>query len=384
MKIMVLGIRGIPSVQGGVETHAEQLYERLARMGCEVEVLVRTPFVPAGKTSFGSIRLRRIWSPRRTGYEALVHSLLGVLYAAVTRPDVLHIHAIGPAIVAPLARLLGLRVVVTNHGPDYDRDKWGPFARTVLRTGERAGMRWANARIAISRVIQDLIQHKYGRAAQLIPNGSVPVNPQRETDEIEKFGLQRGRYFLQVSRIVPEKRQLDLIRAFKLAQPPGWKLVLVGGIGTDRYAQEVVAAAAEAGVVLTGFQRGRTLAQIYSHAGAFVLPSSHEGLPIAILEALSYGLPVIASEIPANREINLDPACYVPLGDIQALGSKLTEVSRTPGSEAVRERRRKWVADMYDWERIARQTYVVYQQVLGLTGQAATLREGHKGFSRLL
>src|ERR1700761_2105786 len=141
---MVLGIRGIPSIQGGVETHAEQLYERLSHMDCDVEVLVRTPFVPATRTSFGSIRLRRIWSPKSTGFEALVHSFLGVMYAAVVRPDVLHIHAIGPAIVTPIARLLGLRVVVTNHGPDYDRDKWGSFARLVLRTGERAGMRYAN------------------------------------------------------------------------------------------------------------------------------------------------------------------------------------------------------------------------------------------------
>src|ERR1700704_111167 len=172
---MFLGIRGIPSVQGGVETHAEQLYRRLAELGCDVEVLVRTPFVPAGHRSFGTIRLRRIWSPRTSGYEALVHSLLGVLYAGITRPDVLHIHAVGPAIVTPIARLLGLRVVVTNHGPDYDRDKWGPFPRWVLRTGESLGMRWSHARIAISRVIEQLIQAKYGQESDLIPNGAVPA-----------------------------------------------------------------------------------------------------------------------------------------------------------------------------------------------------------------
>src|ERR1700730_15744852 len=158
---MVLGIRGIPSIQGGVETHAEQLYERLAQLGCDVEVLVRTPFVPPRHRSFGTIRLRRIWSPRTSGYEALVHSLLGVLYAGVTRPDILHIHAIGPAAVTPIARLLGLRVVVTNHGPDYERDKWGEFARWVLRTGESFGMRYSHARIAISRGIQTLIQSRY-------------------------------------------------------------------------------------------------------------------------------------------------------------------------------------------------------------------------------
>jgi glycosyltransferase involved in cell wall biosynthesis len=375
---MVLGIRGIPAVQGGIETHAEQLYQRLASLGCNIEVVVRTPFAPAKVSAVGPIRLRRIWAPRAPGYEAFVHSLLGVLYAGFTRPDVLHIHAIGPAICTPLARLFGLRVVVTNHGPDYDRDKWGPFPRWVLRIGESLGMRYAHARIAISRVIQELILSKYGRSSDLIPNGSVPVSLQADTHEIERFGLQRGRYFLQVSRIVPEKRQLDLIRAYSLAQPSGWRLVLVGGAGSDRYSQEVISAARAAGVVLAGFQRGLTLAQLYSHAGAFVLPSSHEGLPIALLEALSYGLPVIASEIPANREINLDAASYFPVGDVAALATRLSEVAQVPQNDAARETRRRWVADTYDWERIARQTHAVYQRVLGLQSQAPLEREGHK------
>ena len=194
VRIMVLGVRGIPAVQGGIETHAEQLYQRLANLGCNIEVVVRTPFVPADVSALGPIRLRRIWSPRARGYEAFVHSLLGVLYAGLTRPDVLHIHAIGPAIFAPLARLFGLRVIVTNHGPDYDRDKWGPFPKWVLRTGERLGMRHAHARTAISRVIQELIRCKYGRSSDLIPNGSVPVSLQADTGEIERFGLKRGRY----------------------------------------------------------------------------------------------------------------------------------------------------------------------------------------------
>jgi glycosyltransferase involved in cell wall biosynthesis len=378
MRVMVLGVRGIPAVQGGIETHAEQLYARLANLGCNVEVLVRTPFVPSGRVSFGSVRLRRIWAPRTPGYEALVHSVLGVLYAGLTRPDVLHIHAIGPAIVTPLARLLGLRVVVTNHGPDYERDKWGRFPKWVLRTGESAGMRFAQARIAISRGIQELIRSRYRRSSDLIPNGSVPVSTQLDTREIAQFGLRHGRYFLQVSRIVPEKRQLDLIKAFSLAHPPGWKLVLVGGAGPDPYSRQVIAAANAPGVVLAGFQKGTPLAQLYSHAGAFVLPSSHEGLPIAILEALSYGLPVIASEIPANREINLDADSYFPVGDVQALAQRLTEFAQAPQNEAACEARRRWVADTYDWDRIARQTYAVYHRVLGLESPAALKQEGHK------
>lgn len=364
VRILVLGVRGIPSVQGGVETHAEHLYERLANLGCDVEVLVRSPFVPPSRRSFGSIRLRRIWAPRTPGLEAVIHSLLGVLYAAIVRPDVLHIHAIGPAIVTPLARLLGLRVVVTNHGPDYDRAKWGPFAKWVLRVGESFGMRCANARIVISKVIEQLIYTKYGRESFLIPNGAAPVSLQSESGELERFGLQRGRYFLHVGRIVPEKRQLDLIRAFALARPHGWKLVLVGS-GTGEYASAVKAAASqEAGVVLAGFKSGTPLAQLYTHAGAFVLPSSHEGLPIALLEALTFGLPALVSDIPANLEVALPASSYFPTADVKALAAKLEALAQTPLDEAARESRRRWVTEQYDWGRIARQTYAVYDRVV--------------------
>src|SRR5262249_52916705 len=158
-----------------------------------------------------------------------------------------------------------------------------------------------------------------------IPNGAVPVQLQAQSAEIERFGLQRGRYFLQVSRIVPEKRQLDLIHAYNQARPPGWKLVLVGGAGKDEYSLKVHEAAQAAGVIMAGFQRGVALAQLYTHAGAFILPSSHEGLPIALLEALSYGLPVLASDIPANLEVALPPASYFPLGDVTALAQRLTD-----------------------------------------------------------
>jgi glycosyltransferase involved in cell wall biosynthesis len=358
-----MGIRGMPNVQGGVETHAEHLYAQLAALGCDVEVLVRSPFVPRGQRYVGRIRLRRIWSPKRPGLEAFVHSILCVLYAGFSRPDILHIHAVGPAIVTPLARLMGLRVVVTHHGPDYVRDKWGRFARWVLRTGERVGMRYSHARIAVSRVIANLIQAKYGRTADVIPNGVAPALPQAGTAHVQRFGLTPGRYFLQISRMVPEKRQLDLIRAFTLARPSGWKLALVGGLDGDAYSRAVEAAAREAGVVVTGFQGGAALQQIYSHAGAFVLPSSHEGLPIVLLEAMSYGLPVLASSIPAHLEIGLGPANYFAVGDVTALAEKLTHVAHAPPDADARAALARQIVTSYDWQEIAARTLEVYRRV---------------------
>lgn len=364
MHIMVLGIRGIPNVQGGVETHAEQLYERLSHLGCDVEAIVRTPFVPAGQTKVGKIRLRRVWSPSSSGYEALVHSFLGVFLAAFVRPDILHIHAVGPAVVTPLARFLGLRVVVTHHGPDYDRDKWGRFARWVLRTGEKYGVCCSHARIAISRVIVDLIRTRYGREADLIPNGVVPARIRIESDRLLPFNLQSQKYILQVSRLVPEKRQLDLMEAFASLQSRDWKLVLVGGTDESAYCRELQVKAQRCGVVLTGFQTGEVLAQLYSHAGVFVLPSSHEGLPIAMLEALSYGLYVIASDIPANLEVGLDSQNYFPLGDTVALTQRLKSAIDASPTTQVREARQRQVEERYDWRRIAEQTREVYRRVL--------------------
>jgi glycosyltransferase involved in cell wall biosynthesis len=358
---MVLGVRGIPGVQGGVETHAEQLYTRLAELGCDVEVIVRSPYVSAEQRNVGPIRLRRLWSPTRPGFEALVHSLLGVVYAGFARPDILHIHAVGPAAVTPLARLFGLKVVVTHHGPDYDRDRWGRFARALLRFGEWAGMRFSNARIVISRVIADLVKKKHGRDSVLIPNGVVPVEPPREDDQVRRFGLEPGKYFLMVSRVVPEKRQLDLIAAYAQAEPGGWKLAIVGGLGEDAYSRRVEEAAKRSGVVLTGFLSGTPLQQVYAHAGAFVLPSTHEGLPIAMLEALSYGLPVIASDIPANLEVGLPPESYFRVGDVESLAGVMSSTVRGGDSPTARAGRRQWVAGKYNWDEIARQTLAVYK-----------------------
>jgi glycosyltransferase involved in cell wall biosynthesis len=361
---MVLGIRGMPNVQGGVETHAEQLCTRLAGAGCDVEVIVRTPFVPIDQITVGPIKLRHIWSPRRSGLEALIHSFLGVLYAGVTRPDILHIHAIGPSLVTPLARLMRLKVVVTHHGPDYDRDKWGPLGRLVLRLGERFGMTFANECIAISAVIQGMIRKKYRRESRLIPNGVVAVPTSAGTEYIRQFGLERGRYFLEVARIVAEKRQDDLIEAFGQAAVPGWRLVIVGAGDQGDYGRAVRQAAARNGVVMTGYQTGEALRQLYSHAGAFVLPSSHEGLPIALLEALNFGLPVIASSIPANLEVELPASSYFPVGDVSALARRMAQIASAHDDESAREKRRVWVRETYDWDLIAQQTVAVYRDVL--------------------
>ena len=366
LKIMMLGLRGFPGVQGGVETHAENLCPLLVKLGCDVTVLVRAPYQPAeiGPVWKG-VKFVPLWAPKSKGLEAILHSLIGVLYAAVKRPDILHIQAIGPAIMTLPARLLGLNVVVTHHGPDYDRQKWGGFARFVLQLGERWGMRWSNGRIVISKVIADLVRVKHGVESALIPNGVVLPQLPDSTGALDQFGLKRGRYVLLVSRLVPEKRHLDLIAAFKQASLPDWKLVIVGGADhPDAYQSEVVEKATKAGAVVTGFQRGLALQELYAHAGLFVLPSSHEGLPIAMLEALSYGLPVLASDIPANLEVGLSAEHYFPLGDIQSLANRIILLTHESLTMVERESIRVWVTQRYDWQNIAEKTLKTYVDCL--------------------
>ncbi|HEY8096857.1 MAG TPA: glycosyltransferase family 4 protein [Methylobacter sp.] len=367
IRVMMLGLRSFPGVQGGVETHAEHLCPLLVEMGCDVTVLARSPYHPAenGK-EWKNVKFVKLWAPKFKGLEAIVHSFVGVLYAGIKRPDILHIQAIGPAIMTLPARLMGLRVVVTHHGPDYDRQKWGRFARFVLQLGERMGMRWSNGRIVISKVIADLVRDKHGVESAQIPNGVVLPPLPNSMVTLDAFGLTRGRYVLLVSRLVPEKRHLDLIAAFNQANLADWKLALVGGADhPDAYQREVMEKAAEAGVVMTGFQHGLALQELYANAGLFVLPSSHEGLPIALLEALSYGLPVLASDIPANLEVGLSPEHYFPLGGIDALADRIRLQSTKDLTAVARESTRVWVTQRYDWHDIAEKTVRLYDSCLG-------------------
>jgi glycosyltransferase involved in cell wall biosynthesis len=365
LRVMMLGLRGFPQVQGGIETHAEHLAPLLVQQGCDLEVIVRAPYQPVdiGNTWQG-VKFTRLWAPQSKALEAIVHTCLGVLYAAVKRPDILHIHAIGPALMTPLARLLGLKVVVTHHGPDYDRQKWGGFAKFVLKTGEWAGMRFSHGRIVISNVIRELVANKHQVHSEIIRNG---VNmPDLDTCEshLTQFGLIKQRYILLVSRLVPEKRHLDLIEAFNRAGLQDYKLVFVGTSDhPDAYVKALQQAASQnKNIVLTGFQKGDVLRSLYTHAALFVLPSSHEGLSISLLEALSYGLPVLASDIPANTELSLNPMTYFELGNIAMLTEKMRSKILNPQSNEAKMDKRAWIDSQYNWRKVAEKTYSEYRK----------------------
>lgn len=363
MKIVVLGTRGIPAIPGGIETHCEELYPRLvARYACEVTVITRTPYVKEKKSFFKGVKLFNLWSPRYKNFETIIHSIIGLGMARLLSPDILHIHAIGPALVTPLARLLGLKVVVTHHGPDYDRQKWGFIAKAMLRLGERLGCRFANRIIVISETIKILVKQRHERSdAVLIPNGVNTPPPLTSTDYLETMGLEQKKYIVAVGRFVEEKGLHDLIAAYAGLQDKPIPLVIVGDANHETiYSRELKEAALKNGVVMTGYLKGEKLVQIFSMARLFVTPSYHEGLSITLLEALSYGLDVLVSNIPANREVGLDENNYFAAGDVVGLRlalQKKIEHKKLPDYSKILEK--------YNWDRISSQTWNLYQEVVG-------------------
>jgi glycosyltransferase involved in cell wall biosynthesis len=380
LRITMLGIRGFPNVQGGAEKHVENLTCELADLGCDVQAIVRSGYVAKDQPAhWRNVTLTRVWAPRVTGVEAFVHTFLGVLRAARDRPDILHIHAIGPAFFTPLARALGLRVVVTCHSRNYEHKKWGRLGRSILRLGERAGMAFANGRIAVSAGLAEYLTRSHHMPVAIIPNGIDRPDRISSTATLQPFDLTPGRYLLMVARIDDDKRQLDLIAAFNRLQRSDWKLALVGGADySSVYAREVTEAAAHSpGVVLLGHQTGAALAELYTHAGAFVLPSRFEGQPIAVLEAASYGLPLILSDIAAHRELAIPRALYFAVGDITALADHLAAVCASPADGRLNAAECAALLAEHDWNRIAQRTLSVYCEALSGSASGAFAVEPH-------
>ncbi len=352
MKIIVLGTRGIPNIQGGVETHCEELYPRIVDLGHDVTLITRTPYIKdKNNTVFKGVNLKHIYAPKSKIFEAITHTFLGIIYAGFKRPDYLHIHTVGPMLLTPFAKLLGLKVIVTNHGPDYNRPKWGKTAKNIIKFGEKLGSKYADKVIVISKVIDTILKNKYNRNdAVLIYNGVSIPDKATDTNYINSLGLNKNEYIIAVGRFVEEKGFTDLLKAYSKINTK-IKLVLIGDADHEsNYSKTLKNEAKEAGVILTGFINGEKLNQIFSHAKLFILPSYHEGLPIALLEAMSYNLDILVSDIPANKEVHLDKEDYFKVGDINdlsnCLSKKISKINNRDFTSILQEQ--------YNWDKIAK------------------------------
>lgn len=360
MKIVVTGTRGIPNIMGGVETHCEELFPRIARMGDDVVVIRRTNYVKDGLQEWNGVKLVNVDSPKKKSFEAIIHTFRAINKAKALGADVLHVHAIGPALLVPYAKMLGMKVVFTHHGPDYDRDKWGFAAKTMLKLGERMGCNFADEVIVISDVIRNLIAKKYGRTehVHLVYNGVPRPEICEYPEYFAELGIEKGKYILGMCRFVPEKNLHHLVEAFAKTQHGDCKLVLAGDTDfEDDYSRGLKKMAKENGVVLTGFIKGKKLHSLLTNCRCYCLPSSHEGLPISLLEAMSYRVPVVVSDIPANLEVGLDASCYFPVGNVDALAEKLQKNLDEPYHSV------DYDISKYDWDIIANQVASIYKSM---------------------
>lgn len=361
MKIVVTGTRGVPDIMGGVETHCEELFPRIVARGYDVTVIRRKSYVRDSLMEWNGVKLVDVETPKKKSFEAIIHTFRAVLAAKKMGADVLHIHAIGPALLVPFAKMLGMKVVFTHHGPDYDRDKWGLAAKSMLKLGEWMGCRYADHVIVISDVIKRLIAERCGRKenVHLIYNGVPEPEICEYPEYFEELGIEKGKYILGMCRFVPEKHLHDLVEAYAELRRCGltdMKLVLAGDTDfEDDYSRGLKDMAMKNGVVLTGFIRGKKLHSLLSNAMCYSLPSSHEGLPIALLEAMSYRLPVVTSAIPANLEVGLPEACYHQVGDVKALAEKLSAIVSQP------LQRIDYDMSKYNWDLIADQVAEIYR-----------------------
>ncbi len=366
MKVAVVGTRGIPDIMGGIETHCQELYPRLAQMGVDVHVFgrraytkIKSPYVYRG------VKVIPIYSPKIVGFEAFIHTFRCFLKVWKLHPDVVHLHAIGPSAIAPFFRLIGLKVIYTHHGQDYNRAKWGVVAKSILKLSEFIGTTFSNRVIVISKYLQDWLKKKYNcDRTNLIHNG-VNESDQLDVEDadlwLSKHGLSNKHYIFALGRFVKEKGFHDLIDAFVKANLKDVSLVIAGTADHENeYSEELRAKAAAAGVILPGFIHGEELHAIFENASLFVIPSYHEGLPIVLLEALSYNLNVVASDIPANVEVPLPRECFYPVGDVDALSQKIKLFMESP----VQRNYRQVIREHYNWDSIAEQTLEVYESVV--------------------
>lgn len=355
-------------MQGGIESHCEHLYSLLADKGFNVTVFARQQYVGIRQPYvYKGVHVVPLPCVRNKFLEAFLHTLLGIFVAARYKPDILHIHAIGPSFFAPVARLLGMKVVVTNHGPDYERKKWGMAARSFLKLSEMIGMIFSSRVIAVAQGIKARHKHFAGKI-NFIPNGVVVKDIIGEDGVIKRFGLASKRYVLSVGRFVPEKGFLDLIDAFEGFQrnhpvySAGFKLVIVGKADHETaYSIKVEERAkANKNVVLTGFLSGQALQEMFSHAGLFVLASYHEGLSLALLEALGYGVSCVASDIESNHISELEPERYYPVGNVDSLALAIKYCLDRPLTDSQKGLQIRSIRKQYDWKIIAKDTQDVY------------------------
>lgn len=375
MKIAMIGHKRIPSREGGVEIVVENLAVRMAALGQQVTAYNRkgkhiagTAFDdgrPENRCSFyRGVRLCPVPTIDRKGLAAVTSSFTATIKAILDKNECIHYHAEGPCAVLWVARLFGIRTVATIHGLDWQRGKWKGFARWYLKLGEKTAVRFADEIIVLSRSTQDYFMKQYHRKTVLIPNGinKPEIKPARLITE--QWGLQPDDYILFVGRIVPEKGLDYLLKAWKSIDTQKRLVIAGSGSDTSDYFNSIQnQTATDDRIVMTGFVQGERLEELYSNAYLYCLPSDLEGMPISLLEAMSYGCCCLTSDIPECTEVLQDFGRVFKRSDAADLGRNLQELCDHPETTAILSRGvSDSVCARYNWDDITKRTLALYHE----------------------
>jgi len=377
MRIAMIGPKSIPSRMGGVEIHVEELAKRLVKQGHSVTVYCKKKYCQELKQEHEGISLKHIPGINIPGIntkhlDAIIYIILATIHALFHNFDIFHFHALGPSTIAFLPRLFGKKVICTIHGLDWQRDKWGSIAKKCLKFGEYCVARFANASITVSKNLVSYFRHMYKKEPVYIPNGvNIPAVKPAEmiTDQ---YGLKKDDYILYLGRLVPEKGIHYLIDAY-LRLKPSLKLVIAGGpCYTTEYVQQIqdMAAGCE-NILFTGFVQDDVLAELFSNAYLYVLPSDLEGMPISLLEAMSYGQTCLVSDIEENKAVVGKHGFYFSQGNINSLYKALKKL--TSGQQSFEKNNASiidYVRENFNWDHVALRHNEVYEKLMAIRKQS--------------
>lgn len=369
LKIAMFGHKRIPSREGGVEIVVAELATRMVALGHKVTCFNRQGHHVSGNefdisksTDYKGVSLKDVFTIDRKGLAAVTSSFFAALKCALGDYEVVHIHAEGPAFMCWLPKMFGKRVVVTVHGLDHQRAKWGKFASWYIMTGEKNAVKYADEIIVLSECVKQYFLDTYGRETKFIPNGvNRPVIKPAQVIT-EKWALSKDSYILYLGRLVPEKGIHYLIEAFKDIQTAK-KLVIAGGSSdTDVYANKLKEMAkGNANIIFTGFIQGQALEELYSNAYIYCLPSDLEGMPLSLLEAMSYGNCCLTSDIKECAEVLEDKGICFAKSDVNALRHSLSIlVNDAYLVKKYKDNASNFICNKYNWKTVVEETVRIY------------------------
>ncbi|WP_196021198.1 glycosyltransferase family 4 protein [Mediterraneibacter faecis] len=369
MAIAMFGQKRL-SREGGIEIVVKELCTRMAKNGYTVTCYNRSGHHVSGaeydkKTEYEGINQKCVPTIEKKGLAAVSSSFFAALYSAFGKYNVVHIHAEGPAFFSWLPKLLGKRVIVTVHGLDWQREKWkSGFGSKFIKQGEKNAVKYADEIIVLSKGVHDYFRNQYGRETRFIPNG---VNrPEIRKAELitDKFGLTKDSYILFLGRLVSEKGIRYLVEAFKNVKTEK-KLVIAGGSSdTDSFMKELKELAKDdKRIIFTGFVQGQMLEELYSNAYIYTLPSDLEGMPLSLLEAMSYGNCCLVSDIQECTEVVEDKALIFKKSNVQDLQNKLQEAcDRTEKIMELKQQAADYICKKYNWDDVVEETLKLYRR----------------------